>query len=91
MKDIKISSDDLGMLCVCAIRYCQGRQTYMPSLIRPIVARYLQDFDDNEIIIMINDCKYQEDLKLYGDEKIDKPGWILWKQLLINEMNRRAE
>ena len=26
---VDIEQEDFGMLCACAIRYCQGRETYM--------------------------------------------------------------
>ena len=28
---VDIEQEDFGMLCACAIRYCQGRETYMPD------------------------------------------------------------
>lgn len=36
---ITISEDDFGILAICAIRYCHGRETYVPELVRS-VARY---------------------------------------------------
>ncbi len=27
----KLLNDDFGTLAICAIRYCHGRQTYMPA------------------------------------------------------------
>lgn len=80
---------DFGTLCICAIRYCHGRQTYMPSDVIRIVSGYLEAFSDNDIQVMINDCKYQERANLYGDEYIDKPLWIKWRETLEAEMHRR--
>lgn len=84
-----ITQDDFGILAICAIRYCQGRQTYMPDLVREIVAPHLPDISDKDLHIMIDDCGYQESMNLYGDERIDKPGWIRWKELLLSEKQRR--
>lgn len=84
-----ITQEDFGTLAICAIRYCQGRQTYMPNLVREIVAPHLPDLSDKDLAVMIWDCEFQEKTNLYGDERIDKPGWIRWKELLIAERDRR--
>jgi hypothetical protein len=84
-----ITQEDFGTLAICAIRYCQGRQTYMPELVREIVAPHLPDLSDKDLAVMINDCDYQKRFNLYGDERIDKPGWLRWKGLLLAEKQRR--
>ena len=84
-----ITQEDFGTLCICAIRYCQGRQTYMPDLVRMIVTPHLGELTDKDLQVMINDCDYQERFNLYGDERIDKPGWLRWKELLLAEKQRR--
>lgn len=85
-----ITTENFGTLAICAIRYCQGRQTYMPDLVRGIVAPHLPDLSDKDLGVMIEDCEYQERMELYGDPHIDMPGWIRWKELLIAEKKRRA-
>ena len=84
-----ITQEDFGIIAICAIRYCRGRQTYMPSLICGIVAPHLPDLSDKDLAVMIWDCEFQEKTKLYGDERIDKPGWIRWKEILLAEKRRR--
>lgn len=81
--------DDFGTLCICAIRYCQGRQTYMPKLVQDIVRQHLGEISDKDLHVMIDDCRFQEDMHLYGDERIDKPNWLKWKQDLLAEQERR--
>lgn len=90
MKIKNITQDDFGTLAICAIRYCQGRQTYMPGLVRDIIAPHLPDVSDKDLGIMIEDCDFQERMHLYGDKQIDKPGWIRWRELLNVEKERRA-
>ena len=85
-----ITKENFGTLAICAIRYCHGRQTYMPDLVRGIVAPHLPDLSDKDLGVMIEDCNFQERFHMYGDKRIDKPGWIRWKELLIAEKNRRA-
>ena len=87
---IDIERDDFGTLCICALRYCHGRQTYMPSLVQEIVRKYLEEFTDKDICVMVEDCEYQRRANLYGDEKIDKPGWLAWEKSVKAERDRRA-
>lgn len=85
-----ITQEDFGVLAICAIRYCQGRQTYMPQLVREIVVPHLPDLSDKDLNVMIEDCTFQERTNMYGDDIIDKPGWIRWKEILMVEKKRRA-
>lgn len=84
-----ITQEDFGTLCICAIRYCHGRQTYMPELVREIITPHLKELSDKDLQVMINDCDYQKRFNLYGDERIDKPGWVKWKEILLAEKQRR--
>ena len=88
---IKINPTDFATLAICAIRYCHGRQTYMPDLVRSIVRPHLSEIADRDIKVMLDDCDYQETFKLYGDERIDKPGWLKWRQELAEERERREK
>jgi hypothetical protein len=81
--------DDIGTLCICALRYCMGRETYMPSLVRSIVRPLLQKLPDKDIAVMLNDCEFQSKYDMYGDKLIDKPGWLSWEQELHTEQSRR--
>lgn len=88
---IDISQDNFGTLCIDAIRYCMGRQTYMPDLVRSIVRPLLPKIADRELSVMIEDCGFQRRMNIYGDEKIDKPGWLEWEQVLLKEKERRKD
>lgn len=86
---ILYNQEDFGTLCICAIRYCHGRRTYMPSLVRSIVRPHLQELSDKDLAVMINDCDFQRRFNLYGDPRIDKQGWLEWEQELLKERKRR--
>jgi len=86
-----LSQEDFGTLCICAIRYCHGRQTYMPDLVRGIIRPHLKELEDRDLKVMLDDCDYQADMKLYGDERIDKPRWLKWAEELKAEKERRAD
>lgn len=85
---VEIDQKDFGTLCICAIRYCHGRRTYMPGLVQDIVGKHLDSISDNDLNVMIDDCQFQRDMNLYGDE-CDKVGWLKWEQTVIEEMERR--
>lgn len=89
MNNIKLPEEDFGTLAICAIRYCHDRQTYMPDLVRSIIRQHLKDMSNRDIRVMLDDCKFQARFGLYGDEYIDKPGWLMWEKELEEEMNRR--
>ena len=80
--DITINEQDFATLAICALRYCQGRQTYMPDLVRRIVRDHIDCISDGNLDVMIEDCKFQRSISLYGDPSIDKPGWVEWEKFL---------
>lgn len=88
---INISDDNFGTLAICAIRYCQGRQTYMPDLVRRIIRPYLTEVSDRDLDVMIEDCQFQCRTRMFGNDKIDKPGWLKWADELHTEKERRKK
>ena len=86
----EISQDNFGTLCICAIRYCQGRRTYMPSLVREIVTPHLKELSDRDIDVMVEDCGFQRRFDAYGDD-CDKVEWLEWEQRLLAEQKKRKE
>jgi len=88
---INMNEENFATLAICAIRYCQGRQTYMTSLVLEIVGRHLTEISDMDLQVMINDCEYQARYDLYGDSRIDKPGWLRWKEILTAGKDRRQK
>lgn len=87
--DIALSQSDFGTLAICAIRYCHGRMTYMPDMVRGIVRPYLDRISDKDLNIMLEDCEFQRQTEMYGDERIDKPAWLKWHEELKAEKERR--
>lgn len=83
--------EDFGTLCICALRYCHGRETYMPDLVRSIIRPLLPMLTDRDINVMIQDCEFQAKYDLYGDKYIDKPGWLQWESELRSEKRKRSD
>lgn len=88
-KKMKIDAGDFGSLVIAAVRYCHGRQTYMPTLIQRIVIENLESISDRDLRTLIEDCNYQESCNLYGDDQIDKPSWLAYRDNLNKEQERR--
>ncbi len=88
---VKLTQEDFGTLLICAIRYCCGRQTYMPSTVQSIGKQHLEELSDKDLAVLLNDCKSQEKLNMFGDERVDKPEWLVWKSQLENEKDRRTK
>ncbi len=87
---ISLNDEDFGTLAIDAIRYSMGRMTYMPDLVRSIVRPHLSELTDKDLGVMIEDCARQARYEDYGDEHIDKPGWIKWAEELKAEKERRG-
>ena len=85
---IDISQKDFGTLAICAIRYCHGRQTYMPSRVQSICKAHLKEFSDKDIGVMLRDCECMKDFD-YGSPTIDRPNWERWHEDLKKEKERR--
>lgn len=87
---INVDEQDFGTVCVCALRYAMGRETYMPALVRDFIRPLLPQMPDKALAVMIMDCEDQERKNIWGSETIDKPGWLRWKQELLAEKERRS-
>ena len=86
---LKQTDEDFGTICVCAVRYCFGRQTYMPSLVQDFVCRNFKYLNDNELKVMADDIKFAERINWLGDERIDKPGRIKFRDRINSELEKR--
>lgn len=78
--NIEIPQRDFATLCICALRYCHGRQTYMPSMVMRIVGEYLPEIAEVDIQIMLNDCITPPD-----------KDWEMWRDILQKEKEFRGK
>lgn len=78
---IDISQEDFGTLCICALRYCHGRQTYMPSIVQRIVMSHFGDLSEMDLKVIADDERYQSDMSLWGDH-CDLVDWKNFYQIL---------
>ena len=78
---------DFGTVCGCAVRYSLGRQTYMPLLVQQFVIRNQNLIDGYSLAVMVRDVK---EAPSYGNETIDKPGWMNFLAVLEKELKDRG-
>lgn len=78
---IDIKQEDFGTLCICALRYCHSRQTYMPSLVQQIVMAHFKDLSDRDLKVIADDEQFQTESNLWGDN-CDKADWKNFYQIL---------
>ena len=50
---IALTPEDFATLAICAIRYCHGRQTYMPGLVQRIIRPHLAEIGLVGIILEV--------------------------------------
>lgn len=85
-RDICNEDEDFGAILNCAVRYCLGRQTYMPHLVMAYIIPRLPHLSNRTIGTMIRDI---ENAHSYGDESIDKPSWMHFLEMCREEMGNR--
>ncbi len=90
--NIAVNQKDFDLILLCATRYAIGRQTYMPHVVVDFIASmiptatdYLLDMLDREIV---NQRSWGEGA--YGDEQIDKPVWIQFHKMILDEKKKRG-
>ena len=84
-----MTREDKESIYICAVRYCMGRQSYMPSLVINALMSELPELSKKTLAIMKNDCVCQRVNDIYGDETIDKPLWQEWELMINKELERR--
>ena len=88
---IDIKDKDFGALLICAVRYCLGRQTYMPELIIDYITPLLPHISDNTLRCIETDLSHPKLYGGFGHEKIDEPIWIKFRCNVQEEIQRRKE
>lgn len=87
---IAISQEDFGTLCICALRYCFGRRSYMPSLIRSIVKAHFKDLDSADLLIMADDGQWEAEMGTIADTS-EEEGWRAFYKALDEYINGKAK
>lgn len=88
---VDATDDDFGALVNCAIRYCMGRQTYMPSLVIAFVSPLVPELTDKTLWCIHEDLLRPDIYGGLGDERIDAPSWLKFHELVKFEIRKRKE
>ena len=86
MIKIHDQNNNFGAVLICAVRYCIGRQTYMPELVINFTRPLLSKLDDTTLYVMARDIAEADDL---GDAEIDAPMWTEFLAEIEQERKRR--
>ena len=84
--ECEIKKEDFGTLCICSLRYCMGRKTYMPLTVQNIIREHLHALSDNDIKVMLQDRDFQARMDMYGDP-CDRADWLKFWDDLENQVN----
>lgn len=52
-----MTNEHINTLIVCAVRYCFGRQTYMPDLVKEIITENLDILTKETLDVLIRDIE----------------------------------
>lgn len=89
---IDLSDDDFGAVLNCAVRYCLGRRTYMPSLVTEYIRPLIPFINNKTLIVFQEDIDRQRSEPAgYGDPHIDEPVWASFRNDVQQELTRRYQ
>lgn len=85
--NINLGDDNFGAVLNCAVRYCIGRQSYMPGLVIDFITPLLPYVSRRTLWCFKRDLS---DAIYFGDEAIDEPIWMRFKATVECEMRKRG-
>ncbi len=89
---VDVTTEDFASMMVCAVRYALGRQSYMPGTVIRFITPLIPVLSDKAIGYLERDVRdpMTYGCGSYGDEKIDKPGWLRFLAGLEEERKKRG-
>ena len=79
--------DDFGCIVNSALRYAIGRHTYMPSVVRDFIRKYMNVLDSKTLVVAIRDI--DNELRLGDLDEADE--WSLLRSELQARLNEMQE
>lgn len=83
------TNDDFGAVCNCAIRYCLGRRSYMPSLVCGYITPLLPELTDRTLECFERDIAEHKRTGFYFGDSYDNKTWDAFYKAVCNEIKRR--
>ena len=85
------TNDDFGAVCNCAVRYCLGRRSYMPSLVCGYIAPILLELTDRTLDCFERDIAERKRTRFYFGDSFDYKTWDAFYKAVCNEIERRKD
>lgn len=82
-------SDEFGAVCNCAIRYCLGRRSYMPSLVCGYITTLLPELTDKTLDCFERDIAECKRTGFDFGDYCDYKTWDEFYKLVCKEIERR--
>ena len=82
--DIQVNQSDLGTLMVCALRYCVGRATYMPSLVMDITKKHWDFLSEKDKQVIARDVREAIERGNLGHD-CDVTEWNKFRDWIVNK------
>lgn len=86
---VDLASDDFGSVCNCAVRYCLGRRSYMPSLVCRYIISLLPELTDRTLDCFERDIAERKMAGFDFGDSCDYETWDMFYKAVYNEIERR--
>lgn len=83
------ANDDFGAVCNCAIRYCLGRRSYMPSLVCGYITPLLPELTDRTLECFERDIAEHKRTGFYFGDSCDNETWDAFYKAVCKEIEGR--
>ena len=85
------TNDDFGVVCNCAVRYCLGRRSYMPSLICGYITPLLPELTDKTLDCFERDIAERKQKGFDFGDSCDYETWDAFYKAVCKEIERRKD
>lgn len=83
------TNDDFGAICNCAVRYCLGRRSYMPSLVCRYIISLLPELTDKTIDCFERDIAERKRTGFDFGDSCDYETWDAFYKAVCKEIEGR--
>ena len=88
---IDVKDDNFGAVLNCAVRYCLGRQTYMPRLVCDFIRPLLPELSNKAIWCFQKDIKDHQSYGYSFGADFDERMWMDFYHAVEEEQKRREQ
>lgn len=83
------TNDDFGAVCNCAVRYCLGRRSYMPSLVCGYITTLLPELTNKTLDCFERDIAERKRTGFDFGDSCDYETWDAFYKAVCKEIERR--